>query len=154
MGEASPQSLLGDSMQIKMKGADGMDGVDGPVGDAGPAGPAGPAGVDGPKGEPGVCQPSECDYLNIMPMVARVTSLERYATEGGSGMNGGVEVAPETASNHEEPPTELGGGAGFGGGGGVGSPGGGGGCGGGGGGADKATSSEGNGPAPAAPAAA
>ena len=26
-----------------------------------------------------------------MPMVARVTALERYATEGGTGMSGGVE---------------------------------------------------------------
>jgi len=107
--EASPQNLLGDSMQIKMKGSDGIDGADGPEGDVGPVGPAGPPGVDGLKGEQGVCQPSECDYLNIMPMVARVTSLERYATEGGGGMNGGTEVAAP-----EEPGTGLGGGAGFG----------------------------------------
>jgi len=132
--EASPQSILGDAMQIKMKGADGMDGADGGDGALGPPGPPGPAGIEGTKGEPGICQPSECDYLNIMPMVARITALERYATEGGGGMSGGAEAPQLEAGGGGEgqaQSTGLGGGAGCGGGGG-----------GGGGGADSATSSE------------
>ena len=66
-------------------------------------------------------------------MVARITALERYATEGGAGMSGGAE-APMTESGGGGggggEATGLGGGAGFGGGGGVGSPPGGGGGGG------------------------
>jgi len=88
--EAAPQSILGDAMQIKMKGRDGVDGKDGPCGPAGPPGPPGPPGVPGPAGDPGPCPASECDFLNIMPLVARVTALERYASEGGAGMTGGT----------------------------------------------------------------
>lgn len=60
-----------------------------------------------------------------MEMVARTTALERYATEGGTGMGGGVETASNqpNGGGDKEGDNGLGGGAGFGGGGGVGNPG-------------------------------
>ncbi|KAF0989985.1 hypothetical protein HZS_3318, partial [Henneguya salminicola] len=88
--EASPQSIMGDSMLVKMKGLDAPDGKEGPIGPPGPPGITGPPGASGEKGDPGHCSHLQCESINLMSIIARVTSLHEYAAVGGEGMRGGT----------------------------------------------------------------
>ncbi|KII72345.1 hypothetical protein RF11_15399 [Thelohanellus kitauei] len=111
--EASPQSIMGDSMLVKMKGLDGPDGKDGPPGPTGSPGVTGPPGPPGEQGDAGHCSSIQCDSINLMNIIARVTALHEYAAVGGDGMKGGTEP-DNSPSIHLEKPLSTVGGIGFG----------------------------------------
>ncbi|KAF1744151.1 hypothetical protein MXB_756 [Myxobolus squamalis] len=111
--EASPQSMLGDSMLVKMKGLDAPDGKDGPSGPPGSPGLTGPPGQQGEKGDPGHCSHLQCESINLMSTIARVTALHEYAALGGEGMRGGT--GADTQDNEPlEKPLSVAGGLGYG----------------------------------------